>query len=314
MKSPVLLPYLFKRYGKHNMVRLVDPDRLDLSQPFFYFARSGDAASERMVGFDEWLAAQPEPEADYSDFAGIFHVSRCGSTLLARNIAESGQALVLSEPPFFRILRHRMGETVSADVALRASLALITAWRRWAQTRASMLVVKFNSQLHGFLPELLAGMPGARFVFLHREPLAVFESHDRKPPLYLQHLGGTKRTKAPDYLAKVAAEPMLRAAATAYCTALDRFADVKRDRVLPIAYPQLGTRYAEILRHFRLDPAAAPPWSAERDAKATVADGTRPYVAVTDERLQSFKSDNLALLDIARERYANYLAASKSAV
>ncbi len=107
---------------------------------------------------------------------------------------------------------------------------------------------------------------------------------------------------------------MLRAAATAYCTALDRFADVTRDNVLPIAYPQLGTRYAEILRHFRLDPAAAPPWSAERDAKATVADGARPYVAVTDERLQSFKSDNLALLDIARERYANYLAASKSAV
>jgi len=305
MSAGPRLPYLFKRYGQHNMVRLVDPEHLDLTQPFFRFALPASGGGESMETFDTWLAAQPEPNEDYADFCGIFHVSRCGSTLLARNIQASGQAVVLSEPPFFRILRHRMNDTISADVAWRACLAMLAAWRKWARRLAPHLVIKFNSQLHEYQRDIFARMPGARFLFLHREPAAVFESLIRKPAPYLQH-GPSAAGLA--NLPQVRCDPLLLAAASRYCPALDAFAALDRPDLMAVDYQELGDRYGAILAHFRLDPQIAPPWSAHGDAKAATDGTERTYIPVSPCRVAQFARDHEDILAIAGAHYRRFVA------
>lgn len=307
MTEKVRLPYLLKRYGRHNMVRLVDPERLDLSQPFFRMAFSGDPQAETMVRLDDWLAEQPDPGNDFSDLCGIFHVSRCGSTLLARNIGESGQAVVLSEPPFFRVLRHRMDGNISPQEAIRACQAVLSAWLKWTQAKGLRLVVKFNSQLHLHQKELFEQLTGCRFLFLHREPVAVFESLHRKPPLYLQQCATWERIEPRTKVSGQDVHPLLAAAASRYCTALETFGELRKPNLLSVSYNQLGRRYSEILTHLGFDSRTAPPWSANGDAKALKNGQARAYTPVPAERVRQFEHDHAVILSIAAFSYQQFL-------
>lgn len=309
MSSNVLLPYLFKRYGHHNVVRLIDPDLLDVTQPFFSAGvaeRTGHVGMVGMMGFDEWLSVQPDVGDGFSNFSAIFHVSRCGSTLLANNIRASGQAMVLSEPPFFRILRHRMWGSISADVAMRACLAMLNAWRGWAQERGMPLVVKFGSQMHLHHREVFDRMPAARFIFLHREPGAVLESLQRKPPPYLQAERSEDAIPQP-LIETTESDPVLIAAVRRYCAALDSFASLFRDNLISVRYEQLSARYAEILVHLGLDPEAAPSWCAQRDAKAAGGEPRSLYIPVSPERLARFSESHNEILAYAALRYQTFL-------
>lgn len=305
MSSNLRLPYLFKRYGHHNVVRLIDPDLLDMTQPFFSASVAERTGHVGMIGFDEWLSVQPEVSDGFANFSAIFHVSRCGSTLLASNIRASGQAMVLSEPPFFRILRHRMWGSISADVAMRACLAMLNAWRGWAQERGAPLVVKFGSQMHLHHRNLLDRMPAARFIFLHREPSAVLESLSRKPPPYLQ-AGRLKELISLPVITPTESDPVLIAATHRYCAALDSFASLSRENMISVGYEQLSARYAEILAHFGLDPESAPPWCGQRDAKASGGE-PKSYVPVSAERLALFSESHKEILDYASWRYRIFL-------
>jgi len=120
------------------------------------------------------------PLADLADRAGplpglapsglIFHMSRCGSTLVCQMLAACGANIVVSEPPpIDAIVRSGMG---GADrvTSLRAMSGAISHVRSDGETR---YFIKLDSWHARALPLFRWAFPATPWVFLYREPAAV---------------------------------------------------------------------------------------------------------------------------------------------
>ena len=115
----------------------------------------------------------------------IFHMSRCGSTLLARLLAEDPSTLVLNEPDVVNMLlkeslsANDCGSTDSVDAALAQAIARIGSQ---VDSDAHRIVIKTTSWNAAKASTLMRAFPDARCVFLERDPRAVLASLDRNPP------------------------------------------------------------------------------------------------------------------------------------
>jgi hypothetical protein len=109
----------------------------------------------------------------------IFHMSRCGSTLLTQMLAGLDDALVMSEPPVIdRILRARTHCPGVSDAEIvhwvRSMASALGQPRRPGQTR---FVVKLDSWAVLQWPLIRRAFPDAACIFLYRDPLEVMVSH-----------------------------------------------------------------------------------------------------------------------------------------
>lgn len=99
----------------------------------------------------------------------IFHLSRCGSTLVAQMLAALPTALVLSEaPPIDAAVRFGSAELLRA---------VIGAYRRRGEARC---FVKLDSWHSLSLPLFRAAFPDVPWIFLHRDPIEVMVSQIRR--------------------------------------------------------------------------------------------------------------------------------------
>lgn len=307
MSARAKLPMRVQQAGAHLVVRLIDPERLDWTAPFFRNAVPASSDAHAMEVFDAWQGRQPSCDPDYSDLGLIFHVSRCGSTLLARNVAATRQAIVLSEPPFFSALHGRYAAIPMQEDALRISLLLLEPWRRWAKGQGKRLVLKLSSQLNPFMQILREAMQGAHCVALHRAPLPVLESLDRKRMLRLQEEAVSIRPGLMDALGQLDDDPYLIAAANRYITSLEAM-ELARGAARIIGYEDLAARYPQVLASLGLSSAAAPEWSGTINAKAQGKGIHTPYLPVSPDQLARFKDAHLPLLALAEARYQRFCA------
>jgi hypothetical protein len=127
----------------------------------------------------------------------IFHLSRCGSTLITRMLASLPQNLVLSEPgPLDLLLR-------SHERAQEASVELRATWLQWlvsalGQSRTGeerRLFVKFDPRNIVDFPLLRLAFPGVPWVFVYRNPVEAMVSNLRSPSLLV-----TRGILRPDFL------------------------------------------------------------------------------------------------------------------
>lgn len=109
----------------------------------------------------------------------IFHMSRCGSTLVSRMLAELPENVVISEAgPLDRLAR-----AVSIPEPLR------TEWLRWMVSalgqkrsgRETRYFIKFDSPTVLALPSIRRAFPSVPWIFLYRNPEEVLVSHLRQP-------------------------------------------------------------------------------------------------------------------------------------
>jgi hypothetical protein len=123
------------------------------------------------------LAAQPV--AAPAGF--VFHMSRCGSTLLAQMLAALPAHLVISEAgPIDMLLRAHLRDPRITDAQRVAWLrGLLAAYAQCGQ-RARRLFVKFDSWSVFALPLIRRAFPDTPWIFLYREPLEVLVSHARE--------------------------------------------------------------------------------------------------------------------------------------
>lgn len=145
--------------------------------------------------FENTLARQPRDErrvchtpaaalAQFSDVpapdAFIFHVSRCGSTLLTQLLASLPQCIVMSEPPIIdSVLRlHHDQGAPDATVAVLRQVIGAMGQRRTGQEQH--FVIKFDCWHIHSLALLRAAFPETPCLFLYREPQAVLASHQRQ--------------------------------------------------------------------------------------------------------------------------------------
>lgn len=109
--------------------------------------------------------------------AVIFHVSRCGSTLLSQLLSLQGRFTSLSEVPFFdELLRaHHRGELKEE---LPALLKKSVDW--YGQNRGEGLFIKADSWHLFFYDSYRAAWPDVPFVFLYRSPGEVIRSQQKR--------------------------------------------------------------------------------------------------------------------------------------
>lgn len=205
----------------------------------------------------------PEPDAI------VFHVSRCGSTLLAQMLAALPHHTVLAEPPLadeiLRLPRVRLETTESERIAwLRGAIAALA--RPHAAT-SRRLFVKLDCWHIFELPLVRRAFPRTPLLFLHRHPLEVLASLLRQPSLTL-----VRDTVLPEQLALPRAErdalsPVEHAAAI--LGAFFRTAHAHRAQLHVVAYEQLPVFIWESLPGCTFDAAerTALAQAAQRDAK-----------------------------------------------
>lgn len=112
--------------------------------------------------------------------AFIFHISRCGSTLITQMLGMQPCNILLSEVPFFdELLRYGKLHGCMPDMLtqLRAAIALYGA-RRNEQHRH--LFIKTDSWHIHFYKELRTLYPAAPFFLLYRKPDEVLRSQQKK--------------------------------------------------------------------------------------------------------------------------------------
>lgn len=301
------LPVHFSAIGGRQLVHLINPERIDFRPGFFIRGLPQHRPYDGLRPFADWIADTPAP-ASFARTALVFHVSRCGSTLLAQNLKASGEAVVLSEPPFMRVLRTRLDGTIDAATAASAITRVVGLWQDWAESRSRRLVIKLNSQMHEWSGDILAALPGVRALFLHREPAPVLESIERGPPPYLRRDVDQQRHRADAALAASGDDPLLLAAAARYCGALEAMA-ARQGEIAMIGYPDLAASFPQVCAALGLGGAGAPPWNAKIDAKAQRPDEVPPYRPVSSQRLADFRARHTALLALVEPRYRSFLQA-----
>jgi hypothetical protein len=112
----------------------------------------------------------------------VYHMSRCGSTLVTQLLARSPRHLVLSEPaPVESLLQVMLRSADGGDerwtTRLRALLAVMARPRNGGGQRC---VVKLDAWHALALPLLRRAVPEVPWVFVHRDPVEVLVSHARE--------------------------------------------------------------------------------------------------------------------------------------
>ncbi len=147
-------------------------------QPFFHDSLVAQPPGERRV-CQTPLDALATLHDTVAPTAFVFHVSRCGSTLLTQMLATLTQNIVMSEPPvldaFFR-LHHRSPQRSGGLVTLRRLVAVL-GQRRSAQERH--FFVKLDSWHTPWMGLLRQAFPTTPMVFVDRAPEEVLASHRR---------------------------------------------------------------------------------------------------------------------------------------
>ena len=111
----------------------------------------------------------------------VFHLSRCGSTLLAQMLAALPESVVISEaPPIDQVLTvHQRDPRVTHGQRLAWVRGMIAALGQRRRGDERHYIVKFDSWHTLELPLLREAFPEVPWVFLYRDPVEVLVSQQR---------------------------------------------------------------------------------------------------------------------------------------
>lgn len=126
----------------------------------------------------------------------VFHMSRCGSTLVAQLLGAPAQHLVVSEAaPLEAVLAGPEHEE-----KLRWFRSMVGALGQPRDDWQRRLFVKFDAWSVLDLPVVRLAFPGVPWLFLYRNPVEVLVSHGRRPGAHVLRgaLPGDRFTSAPD--------------------------------------------------------------------------------------------------------------------
>lgn len=208
----------------------------------------------------------------------IFHVSRCGSTLVSQMLAALPRNIVISEASV-------IDKVIRAD----ASEETRVTWLRWLInalgqrrfTEERDLYIKFDSWAVLDLPLIERAFPGVPWIFMYRNPVEVIVSNLRQPGA--QMIPGVIDRIHPGLslidLVQFSTEERYARTIASFCAAALENAENPRGRF--INYNQLPSAVtAEIGSHFGIsfsdEDIATMQNSSKRDAKA-------PYQSFTPD-------------------------------
>jgi hypothetical protein len=111
----------------------------------------------------------------------IFHISRCGSTLLSQMLSLDETNIVLSEVPFFDdLLRLPYKNSINTTTVNEYFSAAIKFYGRKSSRDERLLLIKTDSWHLHFYERLRILFPLIPFILLFRNPLEVIRSHQKQ--------------------------------------------------------------------------------------------------------------------------------------
>ncbi len=288
-----------------------------LTAAFFEDSFTGQAAQERKLCRTPLQGLHDLPPA-VAPSAFIFHVSRCGSTLLTQMLATLPQCIVVSEPPvldaFFRLHHHHPTRS-GGEHTLRQ---LISALGQQRSPQESHFFIKFDSWHMPWLPWLRHLFPQTPCLVLYRDPAQVLASHRRERgahmvpglvdlcalPLCTSHL-------APGDLEGFA-EHVIAAIFRSACTAVQQDQDIatQDNPIILLNYSQLpDVLWTELLAKFQLPcPSselaalqARAQWHAKKPHQSFASNSSEPSMPL-HTALSNTHLANLAYLEIEELR------------
>jgi len=238
-----LLPFRLDFETGDPLVEWIATDGSRLTEPFFEQTlarlRFGNPANSRTRRPRTPLTELRDVPPDVPPAAFIFHVSRCGSTLLTQMLAALPRNLVVSEPEIIDdILRiNQRISTVTDEDRIAWLRGAVHALGQRTAVGGERLFVKLSSWHILSLPLIRRAFPSVPMLFVYRNPVEVLVSLMRKPSLSI-----VRDTVTPDQLgltleARNSLSPEEHAAAV--LGAHFRAAVEHRDALVPIGYEQL---------------------------------------------------------------------------
>lgn len=181
------IPYKLFKTEEQLFCRWLYMGERRFTEPFFDETESvcmslrENSGRFRAVGSLELLPEWAEQVDAVPPSAFIFHVSRCGSTLIAQLLGLPEQHIVLAEVPFFDALL-RAGYSGHSDEGLAARLlpAAVQLYGKRRRGDESHLFIKADSWHLCFYRQLRQLYPAVPFVLLYRSPDEVIRSQRRR--------------------------------------------------------------------------------------------------------------------------------------
>jgi hypothetical protein len=231
----------------------------------------------------------------------IFHMSRCGSTLVSQMLAALPQNIVISEAsPINGILQaDRSDPDLSEETRVRRLRAMIGALGRKRFADEKHYFVKFDSWNSFDLGLVRRAFPEVPWIFLYREPLEVIVSQMRERggqmvPGALGHfLPGTR----PEETWQMPPEEYCARVLGKFCE--NAIEEIERDdtNALLINYEQLPEAlFDAILPHFDV---RSSPADEKRMREAARFDAKNPRKSFTSDGQRKRDEANAAALDAA---------------
>ena len=112
----------------------------------------------------------------------IFHMSRCGSTLISQMLAAAPENVVISEArPIDSVLRgHFSAAGIAEEQRIRWLQWLVSALGQVRHPEQKRFFIKFDSWHALFLPLIRRAFPAVPWIFVYRQPAEVLASHWRQ--------------------------------------------------------------------------------------------------------------------------------------
>ena len=181
-------PIRFDLSGPTPTVDWADLSTEHFVEPFFdqtvaRWARGPHAKPLVRTGLDAFLALDSEPSLDPAGM--IFHLSRCGSTLVSRLLGTLPGVVVIAEPSPLNALLGLDPDRVDGATLVRLVRLLVRTLGRRRHGDERHLVLKCTSWNIRRREILAAAFPETPWVWVQRDPVDVMASLMANPPGWL---------------------------------------------------------------------------------------------------------------------------------
>lgn len=165
-----------------------DLGSLRFAEPFFdqTVERWAGGPAPRLVRTDLAALSALDEAASLDPAALIFHMSRCGSTLVSRLLARIPGVLVVAEPKPVNTLMLAGPEALGEDETARLLRLLVRALGRRRFGDERHYVLKLSSWNIARLDLFRRAFPEAKLVWVQRRPVEVMASLAADPPAWLE--------------------------------------------------------------------------------------------------------------------------------
>jgi hypothetical protein len=186
------IPYKFEKQNGFWQLRWMDLAERHIAEPFFdetigiCLSKMSERSGYKPLSDIGFLIESAIDINAIAPTAFIFHVSRCGSTLLTQALSTDQANIVYAEAPLLdEILRAPMHDkSLTAAETEKLFKAAVKFLGQQRKSQYQQLFIKLDSWHIHFYPLLRKWFPDTPFYFLSREPNAVIVSHHKRRGLH----------------------------------------------------------------------------------------------------------------------------------